>query len=671
MPDNSQAEKRIQQLCDEIRRHNRLYYADAKSEISDRDFDALLRELQDLEEAFPDLILPESPTQRVGGDPLDGFQSVAHSLPMLSLSNTYNKEELVEFDGRVKKLLGDRPYTYLLEPKIDGVAVTVRYERGLLTLGATRGNGTTGDDITANLKTIRSIPLRLDTQTPPAVAEFRGEVFMSKEGFARLNESRQEAGLDTFANPRNSTSGSLKQLDPREVARRPLDAIFYASGELVGVDCETHESWLALIASWGLRAPVRTWKGKNIESILESLDELEQISHEFEFEMDGGVIKINERPYYDELGATSKSPRWAAAYKFEPEQAETTLLDISIQVGRTGVLTPVAELDPVFVSGTTVGRATLHNQDEIDRKDIRIGDRVIIEKAGEIIPAVVSVIKDARSGSEKAFRLPDDCPVCGARAVRREGEVALRCENSLCPAQVTSAILHFASRGAMDIEGLGESLVAQLVEKELVKTPADLFTLKLDDVASLERMAEKSARNLLDGVNDSKSRDFWRVIFALGIRHVGARSAQILEQHYESIDHLIEAPTDDLEAVPDIGPIVAKSIYESLHNQQNRVIIESLRDAGVNMKRTASPPSASSGGAVAGRTFVLTGTLPTLTRDEAAEMIRRAGGTASSSVSKKTDYLVAGEKAGSKLEKANKLGVTVLDEAALLILLEQ
>lgn len=667
---SAQAAKKIQRLCDEIRRHNRLYYQDAAPEISDREYDALMRELQDLEAAHPELVQPDSPTQRVGGEPLDGFQSVKHAAQMMSLSNTYNKDELVEFDGRIRKLLEDRPYSYLLEPKIDGVAVSLRYEYGLLTLGATRGDGTTGDDITANLKTIRSIPLRLDAATPPAVVEVRGEVFMSKEGFARLNETRQEAGLETFANPRNSTAGSLKQLDPREVARRPLDAIFYASGELAGIEFDTHESWLEQLSSWGLRAPVRTWNGENIESILEALDELEAAGHGFEFAMDGGVIKVNERSYYEELGATSKSPRWAAAYKFEPEQAVTTLLNITVQVGRTGVLTPVAELEPVLVSGTTVSRATLHNQDEIDRKDIRIGDRVIIEKAGEIIPAVVSVIKEERTGKEKNFHLPDHCPVCGTPAARREEEVALRCENSLCPAQITSAILHFASRGAMDIDGLGESLITQLVDKELVKTPADIYALKLEDIAALERMAKKSAENFLAGVEASKKRDFWRIIFALGIRHVGSRSAQILEQHYESIDHLTEAPADDLEAVPDIGPIVAKSIYETLQNQRNRTIIESLRAAGVNMKRTSAPPPSSGDGAIAGKTFVLTGTLPTLKRDEAGEMIRRAGGTVSSSVSKKTAYLVAGEKAGSKLEKAKKLGVKVLDEAAFVNLLE-
>ena len=657
--------KKIQRLRSQIQHHNRLYYLDATPDISDREYDGLLKELEDLEAQHPEHITPDSPTQRVGGETIDGFQSVKHSVPMMSLTNTYSREELVEFDDRVNKLLEGRPYTYLLEPKIDGVAISLRYEEGVLALGTTRGDGATGDDITANLKTIRSIPLRLNAAPPPAVVEVRGEVYMAKEGFAGLNEARQEAGLDTFANPRNSTAGSLKLLNPQEVARRPLDAIFYASGELIGFECDTHEAWLQQLKAWGLRSPARTWKGQSIGEILDALDELEQAGHDFEFEMDGGVVKINERPYYDELGATSKSPRWAAAFKFEPEQAATLLMDISVQVGRTGVLTPVAELKPVFVSGTTVSRATLHNQDEIDRLDIRIGDQVLIAKAGEIIPAVVGVTKEARTGKETYFQLPNHCPACGSPTVRREGEVALRCENGLCPAQVTSAIRHFAARGAMDIEGLGESLVSQLVDNSLVKTPADLYGLQLEDVAALERMGEKSARNFLDGVEASKNRDFWRIIFALGIRHVGTQSAQVLEKHYGSIDDLLNASAEDLEDVPDIGPIVAESIHKSLRNAQNRAIIERLRDAGVKMTRTSIQPAAISGGGAAGKTFVLTGTLPTLKRGEAAERIHQAGGTVSSSVSSKTDYVVAGEKAGSKREKAEKLGVKIVNEKQL------
>ncbi len=655
---------RAKALREQLDRHNRLYYIEAATEISDQEFDSLLKELEDLEATHPELVTPDSPTQRVGGEPQDGFVSVRHAVPMMSLGNTYNKEELVEFDGRVKKLLGEQEFSYVLEPKIDGVAVSLRYEAGLLVLGATRGDGSAGDDITANLRTIRSIPLRLSGKATPAVVEVRGEVFMSRNGFAALNESRQEAGLEPFANPRNATAGSLKQLDPRIVAERPLDAILYATGELEGIAFTTHAKMLKQLREWGLRAPAVTWESGSIEEILTALDELEQKSHDFDFEIDGGVVKVNERTFYEELGATSKSPRWAAAYKYEPEQAETRLKEITVQVGRTGVLTPVAELEPVFVSGTTVSRATLHNQDEIDRKDIRIGDYVIIEKAGEIIPAVVRVVTEKRKGREKRFTLPDSCPVCGGEVIRLEGEVALRCDNNFCPAQLKSAIRHFAARGAVDIEGLGESLVEQLVDTGLVKTPPDIYLLTVEQVVPLERMAEKSAQNLIEGIEASKDRDFWRILFALGIRHVGARSAQVLEEHYEDIDALFAAEVEDLEDVPDIGPIVAESIVRFLAAESNRSVIAALRDAGVNVKRKSAPKSTTGDGALAGRTFVITGTLPTLKRDEAGELIRKAGGKVSASISKHTDYLLAGEKAGSKLEKAIKLGVEIIDETA-------
>ncbi len=651
---------RIQELSDTLRHHSHLYYVEAKPEISDREFDALLQELDALEQAHPELRAPDSPTQRVGGAPLEGFVNVAHTVPMMSLSNTYSKDELREFDTRLKKLLGDTPYTYLLEPKIDGVAVSLRYENGILVLGTTRGDGRRGDDITANVKTIRSIPLRLRDDNPPPVVELRGEVYMRRSGFAKLNEQRQEAGLDAFANPRNATAGSLKQLDPKTVAQRPLDAIFYATGALEGIDFATHADLLAKIADWGFRAPVRTWSGETIDQVLTALDELEAAGPDFDFEMDGGVIKVNQRETYEELGATSKSPRWAVAYKYEPEQAETRLVDITIQVGRTGVLTPVAELEPVFVSGSTVSRATLHNEDEIRRKDIRIGDRVIIEKAGEIIPAVVRVNTDARTGDEREFFMPTACPVCEGPVSRREGEVALRCENALCPAQLKTALRHFAARGAMDIDGLGESLVEQLVEAEMVRSPVDLYHLTVEQVAGLDRMAEKSAENLIAGIEASKGRDFWRILFALGIRHVGATSARILEQHFADIDALIAAEGETLENIPDIGPIVARSIHDFLHTEQNVTIIQAMRDVGVNMQRLGETPPAT--GACAGKTFVITGTLPSLSRDEAAEMIRTAGGKVSGSVSKKTDYLVAGEKAGSKLTKAESLGIAILSE---------
>lgn len=664
-----QARARILALARELREANYQYYVLATPTLSDREFDQRLEELASLEAEFPDFAAPDSPTQRVGGEPIEGFESAAHAVPMMSLSNTYSRDELRDFDQRVRKLLEGREVEYILEPKIDGVAISLTYEDGVLVRGLSRGDGSTGDDITVNLKTIRSIPLRIRDHAPPPRMEIRGEVFMRKDGFADLNERRQEEGLEPFANPRNAAAGSLKQLDARITATRPLDAVFYGAGLLDGATFPTHEHLLHQLAAWTFPAPPRTWRGATIDSIIDALDELQERGRSFAFEMDGGVIKVNDRSLYEHLGATAKSPRWATAFKYEPEQEETALLDITIQVGRTGVLTPVAVLEPVFVSGSTVSRATLHNQDEIQRKDIRIGDRVIIEKAGEIIPAVVAVNTGARTGRERIFTMPDTCPECGTPVTRREGEVALRCENNLCPAQVKNAIRHFASRGALDIEGLGESLVEQLVDEGLVASPADLYTLEPGRIADLERMAEKSAENLAAGIMASTRRDFWRVIFALGIRHVGARSAQILEDHYADIDALMAADAQDLEAVPDIGPIVARSIVDFFANQANRRIIGALREAGLTFSRPERPAPDEASGRTAGKSFVLTGTLPTLSRDEAAGMIRQAGGKVASSVSKKTDYVVAGEKAGSKLTKARQLGIEILDEASLLALL--
>ncbi len=478
MNDLEKTQQKIETLRAEIERHNRLYYLDAASEITDREYDQLLQSLEKLETQFPEFSTPTSPTQRVGGAPLDRFDSARHAVPMMSLSNTYSKEEVTEFKRRIHKLIPAESFNYILEPKIDGVAISLRYENGDLVLAVTRGDGTTGDDVTSNVRTIPSIPLRLADLMPPAVLEVRGEIYMDIAGFASLNEQRQEAGLEPFANPRNACAGSLKLLDPREVAQRPLDAIFYATGQLDGVSFETHEQMLLSLKNYGLRSTPTYWLSEKIEEIIDRLDELENMRHEFPFEMDGGVIKVNERRLYEKLGYTAKSPRWAVAYKYEPEQAETTLHAISIQVGRTGVLTPVAELEPVQLAGTTVKRATLHNEDEIRRKGIKIGDRVILEKAGEIIPAIVKVLTEKRTGVELEFTMPTTCPACGSETEKRAGEVALRCINLQCPAQVKSWIAHYASRGAMDISGLGEALVIQLVDSGLVKNPAELYALK-------------------------------------------------------------------------------------------------------------------------------------------------------------------------------------------------
>ncbi len=664
----STAKNRIAQLTRELNEHSRLYYEENRPVIPDREFDALLRELEDLERAHPDLAQPDSPTQRVGGKPLDRFESVAHRVPMMSLANTYSKDELREFDARLRKLAGSTPFSYVLEPKVDGLAVSLRYENGLLVQGATRGDGRTGDNITQNLKTIRSIPLRLAGENLPEVLEVRGEVFMPKAAFAELNRRRDEAGEAAFANPRNAAAGTLKLLDPNAVRQRRLDAVFYAVGEVRGPSLATHSELLGQLAAFGLPVAGRKWPCENIDAALDALDELQAMKRDFPYEIDGGVIKVNERALYEELGYTAKSPRWAVAYKYEPERAETTLLDITVQVGRTGVLTPVAELEPVLVSGSTVSRATLHNEEEIRRKDLRIGDRVYVEKAGEVIPAVVGVNFAARPVGATEFTMPTHCPVCGSLAARREGEVALRCENLQCPAQAKRWIRHFAARGAMDIEGLGDALVEQLVDGGLIRDPTDLYALKPGQLASLERMGEKSEANVLAGIQASTRRDLWRLIFGLGIPHVGQRSAQTLEEHFADLDALIAASEEALQALPDVGPVVAKSIAGYFRQPAVAELVERLRCAGVNLKaRDQAAPDEE--GPFAGKTFVLTGTLSQFTRDEASEEIRKRGGKTVGSVSKNTDYVLAGESAGSKLDKARKLGIAILDEAAFTALL--
>lgn len=656
------AKQRIESLRGEIERHNDLYYQKAAPEVSDREYDALVKELAELEAAHPERAAKDSPTQVIGEKTQEGFRTVTHAVPMMSLSNTYNKEDLLGFDTRIRKIVPDTSLSYVLEPKVDGVAVTMRYEKGELVLGATRGDGRQGDDITPNLMTIKAIPTQLENKSPPEVLEVRGEIYMTKNGFLDLNRQREEEGQAVFANPRNAAAGSLKQLDASLVAKRPLNALFYAVGEVKGLSLKTHDGLLKSLKAFGLPINPKWWSCKTMDDVLNALNELERMRHDFEFEMDGGVIKVNERGLYEELGYTAKSPRWAVAYKYEPERTETALRDITIQVGRTGILTPVAELEPVTVAGSTISRATLHNEDEIQRKDIRIGDRVFVEKAGDVIPAIVGVNTKARTGKEKTFKMPTECPVCGGAATRREGEVALRCENLQCPAQLKQWLRHYASRGAMDIDGLGDVLVEQLVNAEKVRSPADLYTLRKEDLLELERMGEKSAQNVLKGIETSKQQDLWRVIFALGIRHVGARSAQALEEYFGDMDALAGASKDALVEINDIGPIVAASIAAFFAEDRNQRIVQALRDAGVHMKRKKE--AAPADGPLAGKTFVLTGSLEHLTRDEASELIRARGGTVSSSVSKRTDYVVAGDGAGSKYDKAVKLGVSVLDEEA-------
>jgi DNA ligase (NAD+) len=671
----SEAKDRHAQLVEEIRRHDHAYYVLAKPTISDQQYDRLYRQLLDLEKEFPALVTPDSPTQRVSERPLTEFKQVQHLQPMYSLDNTYSQEELREFVNRVQRLLPNEKLEWIVEPKIDGLAINLRYENGLFMCGSTRGDGTTGDDITANLRTIRSIPARLHgkPESHPAVLEARGEVYLTKTGFQKLNAERKAAGEEVFANPRNAAAGSLKQLDPRIVAKRPLDMITYALGQVDGAEAEPqgHAEMLEWLKSLGFRTPERIWHCRSADELMAAIDELDKIRRTFAYETDGAVVKLNSYAQRQKAGFTSKAPRWAIAYKYAAEQAETKLKAVTVQVGRTGALTPVAELEPVFLAGSTISRATLHNEDYIREKDIRIGDIVKIEKAGEVIPAVVDVVLEKRTGRETAFRFPTQCPECGSKVSRAPGLVesdegaVWRCVNPDCPAQVRGRIEHWCARGAMDIEGGGEVLVRQLVKSGLVRDIADLYSLKLDEVARLERMGEKSARNFLDGVTASKQRDLWRLLFGLGILHVGAGVAKALSRGFATLDEVFAASIDQLFRCDDIGEVIARSIIQWHGDSRNRALIERLRKAGLNFHSQLYQPKAQAG-PLAGKTFVLTGTLPNLKREEAAAKIETLGGKVSGSVSKKTDYVLAGEEAGSKLEKAQKLGIKIIDEAEFL-----
>ncbi len=669
----SEARGRHATLAEQIRRHDHAYYVMARPSLSDQAYDRLYHELLDLETAFPALITADSPSQRVGGQPLKAFKPVTHLVPMLSLDNTYSQEELRSFVNRVARLLPGESLEWVVEPKIDGLAVNLRYEHGSFTCGATRGDGTTGDDITANLRTIRSIPARLDApKNPPEILEVRGEVFLSRKGFEKINSDRRAAGEELFANPRNAAAGSLKQLDPRIVARRPLDIFLYGLGKVGGLarPPATHTEMLELLQSLGFKTPERVWVCLTAEELVGAVNELDRLRRAFGYETDGAVIKLNSFEQRERAGFTSKAPRWAIAYKYAAEQAETLLKAITIQVGRTGALTPVAELEPVFLAGSTIARATLHNEDYLRQKDIRVGDTVTIEKAGEVIPAVVDVVLARRKGSEKLFRFPRACPECGSQVSRSAGDSAgegsvWRCLNPDCPAQVRGRIEHWCSRGAMDIEGGGEVLARQLVESGLARDVADLYVLKPSALTALERMGEKSAQNFLAGLEASKSRDLWRLLYGLGILHVGAGVAKALGKGFPNLEELLAAGFDQLISCEDVGEVIAQSILQWAGDARNRGLLKRLQQAGVNSESALYQPQAAPG-ALAGKTFVLTGTLPTLKREEAAAKIEALGGKVSGSVSKKTDYVVAGEDAGSKLEKAKVLGVEIIDETGLL-----
>jgi len=653
--------ERAAQLRRAITEYDRLYELAAPA-ISDHEYDLLYRELQDLEGQYPELITADSPTQRVRGKPLEEFAQVTHRTPMLSLDNTYSEEEVGEWFRRLEKHLPGEEIELVIEPKVDGVAISLLYEDGRLRYAATRGDGRTADDVTQNVLTIRGIPRELKGEHVPRVLEVRGEVYMTREGFRKMNEERAAAGLAEFANPRNSAAGSLKQLDSALVRKRPLGLILHGMGEIEGGEpLKSYLEGLELLDRLGLPRG-KTELARTLEEILAGIRRIDETRHGLAFETDGAVVKVNSLEQRERAGFTSKAPRWAIAYKYRPEQAETRLRDITIQVGRTGVLTPVAELEPVFVSGSTVARATLHNEEEIARKDIRIGDLVIVEKAGEVIPAVTGVKKEARNGTERIFKMPEKCPVCGGDVVRDPEQVAVRCINAACPAQVRRKLQHFASRGAMDIEGLGEAMVEQLVEHGLARDVSDIYKLTAEGLGVIPRTGAKSIENLLTGIEESKGRPLWRLIFGLGILHVGATGARNLAQHFHMIGPMMDAGLDELQRVTDVGEIMGQSIFAFFRDEHNRALLGRLEGAGVNMgeRDPRHVPAANTG--MAGTTWVITGRLSE-EREAIAELIRKNGGKVSSGISKKTTYLLAGEEAGSKLEKAKSLGVKVLSEA--------
>lgn len=658
MPEKAIRE-RVEKLREEIRYHEYRYYVLDAPEISDAEFDQLMRELEKLEAEYPELISGDSPTQRVGGEPLSAFEKIEHSVPMLSLGNAFNEGELRDFAERVYRLAGRRDLEFLVEHKLDGLTAVLRYEAGVLTLGATRGNGIVGEVVTENIRTIHSVPLKL---AQPLNLEVRGEVYISKDDFQRINAERLEQGEEPFANPRNAAAGSVRQLDPRIAAARSLTMQVYDLVNVEDLELRTDTEALALLQDLGFKV---NWyqSCRNLDELVEICKEWTIKREDLPYEIDGLVIKVNDLALRQEMGATARSPRWAIAYKFPGQQKTSLVKDIVITVGRTGALTPTAILEPVHIAGSTISRATLHNEDEIRRKDIRIGDHVLVQKAGDVIPEVVKVIKEKRDGSERVFQMPDKCPVCGAEAVREEGEAVLRCSNVTgCPAQLREGILHFISRDAMNIEGVGPALVDQLLEKGLLKDYADLYALREEDLLPLERMGKKSASNVIQAIGRSKERELHNLIFALGIRHVGAGVARVLAGAYKSIKELAGASREELEAIEEIGPAIAGSIVNFFQEDKNLQVVEKLRQYGVKMSTDPEEEEASLVEGIAGKRFVFTGTLNNFSRTEAREKVLAAGGKVSSSVSKNTDYLVAGEGGGSKLAKARDLGVTVLTE---------
>lgn len=663
--DEESAARRILELREEIERHNYSYYVLDQPTVSDASYDRLMRELTALEERYPHLIEASSPTQRVGAKPAEGFRQHEHRQPMLSLGNAFSYDELREFDARLKRFLDLAPgavLEYVAELKIDGLAVSLTYENRELRVGATRGDGSTGEDVTANLKTVRGVPLRLLPAAPAGLVEVRGEVFLAHSEFRRINQERETAGEPVYANPRNSAAGSLRQLDSAVTSRRRLQYFSYALGALDSPPPESQVELLHRLQAWGLRINTHHGLCAGVEEVVDFCEAWKDRRKALDYDTDGVVVKVNSREMQQRLGSVSRSPRWAIAFKYPAEQVETVIREIRVQVGRTGALTPVAIMEPVEVGGVVVVRATLHNEDEIRRKDIRTGDRVVIQRAGDVIPEVVEVVTAARTGAEIPFEFPASCPVCGGPVERRENEAVTRCTSLGCPAQTAARIRHWASRGAMDIEGLGPAQIDQLLDSELISDPADLYSLKVADLLILERMGEKSAENLIRAIDVSRSRPLARLLFALGIRHVGETVARLLAETFGSLERVSTASLPELAAIPGIGPQIAESVHSYFRDENSIALLARLRGVLQVPEQQAAPVEAG-GGPFQGTVFVFTGTLAGRQRTEAEALVRSLGGAASSSVSKKTSYVVAGESAGSKLDKARSLGVRVLTEA--------
>ncbi|MFO7814311.1 MAG: NAD-dependent DNA ligase LigA [Halanaerobiales bacterium] len=659
--------KRVKELRKEIRKHEYKYYVLDNPEISDYEYDQLMKQLKELEKKYPELKTENSPTQRVGGEPRDEFKKVEHNTKVLSLDNAFDKEELKNFDDRIKRRLSTDNYEYIVEHKIDGLSAILRYDGSILDIGVTRGNGRVGEDVTHNLKTINSIPLKLRKEN--INLELRGEVFIKKQDFKELNKKREEKGKNLFANPRNAAAGSIRQLDPKVAAERPLSFIAYdlVNFEDSRKDISAHLQALEFLKELGFNI---NWyqKCRGIKEVIKICEEWVEKREEIDFEIDGMVIKINQLSLREKLGSTSKNPRWAIAYKFPAQQKTTRVKDIEVTVGRTGALTPNAVLEPIFLDGSTVSRATLHNEDEVKRKDVKINDTVLVQKAGDVIPEVVKVIKGKRTGNEVEFKMPRECPVCGEEVFREEDEAITRCTNISCPAQRKESILHFVSRDAMDIEGVGPSLVVQLLNNDLVEDYADLYYLEKEDLINLERMAEKSSKNVIKAIEASKERGLNRLIYALGIRHVGSNASRILAENYHSIGKLKSADKEELVKINEIGPVMAESIINFFKSQHNLNVLKKLRDANLKMKKNRIEEKEPQ--YLKGNSFVFTGALNHYTRKEASDLVRKYGGEVKSSVSSKTSYLIVGDNPGSKYEQAQELDVEILDEDDFMELLQ-